>query len=122
FSHLNRRGTVFLRYMVGDVGALDHAACPHCGRGSVRLSSHTQRTGDIVKIRGALVNLGNLKGYLDQIQEIDEYRLVVSSEVESDPFSTDVLTLEIAPAASSAPDAVGEMLIAEIRKLTNLRA
>jgi len=76
-THLNRRGTVFLRYKVGDVGSLDHSPCPHCDRTSVRLSSTPVRTGDIVKIKGALVNLGNLKESLDAAREVDEYQIVV---------------------------------------------
>lgn len=121
FSHLNRRGTVFLRYKVGDMGSLDHSVCPHCGRGSVRLSSNTQRTGDIVKIRGALVNLGNLKNHLDKVMGLDEYRLVVSHDVPGDPFSMDKLTLQLAP-SPSAPNDLAEMLVNKIRELTNLRA
>ena len=31
-THLNRRGTVLLRFLVGDVVGLAHGPCPHCGR------------------------------------------------------------------------------------------
>jgi len=119
-THLNRRGTVFLRYKVGDMGALDHTACPHCGRTTVRLSSKPVRTGDIIKIKGALVNLGNLKAELDKIEQLEEYQIVVTSESETDPFSPDVLLVRLAPVAGSADD-FGSEIATLVTKLTNLR-
>lgn len=119
-THLNRRGSVFLRYMVGDVGALDHAPCPHCGRSSVRLSSTPTRAGDIIKIRGALVNLGALKEHLDRAAGIDEYRIVVASEVPDDPFSMDRLVIELALERDADAGLTGR-IAAEVTALTNLR-
>ena len=119
-THLNRRGTVFLRYLVGDVGSLDTSPCPHCGRTSARLSSQTVRTGDIVKIKGALVNLGNLKEALDQMAAVEEYQVVVQAQDASDPFSMDELVIRLAPAAGS-PDGFADRMIADVQRLTNLR-
>lgn len=119
-THLNRRGTVFLRYLIGDVAALDHAPCPHCGRTSVRLSSAPVRTGDIVKIKGALVNLGNLKAEFDRKQGIDEYQIVIRPENAADPFSMDELLIRIAPSRHSDP-AIAEHIAADVTRLTNLR-
>ncbi len=120
FSHLNRRGTVFLRYKVGDFGSLDHSVCPHCGRSAVRLSSNTMRTGDIIKIRGALVNLGNVQAQLDKMQAVDEYQLVVEPENSADPFSMDRFIIRLAPAVS-APADLPDRIIEQIFTLTNLR-
>ena len=119
-THLNRRGTVFLRYKVGDMGALDHSTCPHCGRTSVRLSSKPVRTGDIIKIKGALVNLGNLKAELDKIPELEEYQIVVTSESATDPFSPDVLKVRLAP-VDGAGKSIGADIAGLVIKLTNLR-
>lgn len=119
-THLNRRGTVFLRYKVGDVGSVDHSPCPHCGRTSVRLSSTPVRTGDIIKIRGALVNLGNLKEHLDRMSDLDEYQIVVSREIEDDPFSMDRLLIRIAPGIGAVQD-MGPRIAETVRSLTNLR-
>ena len=119
-THLNRRGTVFLRYLVGDIASLDHNVCPHCGRTSVRMSSSPVRSGDIVKIKGALVNLGNLKSELDRKQEIDEYQIVVRPEDETDAFSMDELLIRLAPARDS-DGSVAEQIAAEVMRLTNLR-
>jgi phenylacetate-coenzyme A ligase PaaK-like adenylate-forming protein len=119
-THLNRRGTVFLRYLVGDIASLDHSPCPHCGRTSVRMSSSPVRSGDIIKIKGALVNLGNLKSALDRKQEIDEYQIVVRPEDETDAFSMDELLIRLAPARDSE-GGVAEQIAAEVMQLTNLR-
>ncbi|MBV9538611.1 MAG: phenylacetate--CoA ligase family protein [Acidisphaera sp.] len=119
-THLNRRGTVFLRYLVGDVASLDHTPCPHCGRTSVRMSSAPVRTGDIVKIKGALVNLGNLKSEFDRKQEIDEYQIVVQPEDPSDAFSMDELLIRLAPTKNSEAS-VAEHIAHEVMRLTNLR-
>jgi phenylacetate-CoA ligase len=120
FTHLNRRGTVFLRYLVGDVASLDHSPCPHCGRTSVRMSSSPVRTGDIIKIRGALVNLGNLKEAFDSDQDIDEYQIVVRPENAADAFSMDEFVIRIAP-GKGTPHLLGERVAAEVTRLTNLR-
>lgn len=119
-THLNRRGTVFLRYKVGDMGSLDHSQCPHCGRTTVRLSSKPVRTGDIIKIKGALVNLGNLKSELDKLEVLEEYQIVVASESETDPFSPDVLRVRLAPVANAGAE-LGEDIANLVTKLTNLR-
>lgn len=119
-THLNRRGTVFLRYKMGDVGSLNHEPCPHCGRTSPRLSSKTSRTGDIIKVRGALVNLGNLKEEFDRMPGIDEYQIVVTSQDPADPFSMDELVVRLAPAQGHAAD-ISERMAEEVKRLTNLR-
>src|SRR4030067_762472 len=31
-THLDRRGTILVRYLVGDRVSLTHEPCPHCGR------------------------------------------------------------------------------------------
>lgn len=120
-THLNRRGSVFLRYEVGDVGSLDHSPCPHCGRTSVRLSSNPVRTGDIIKIRGALVNLGNLKEEFDRMPSLDEYQIVVTSQEPSNPFSPDELLIRIGPSQSYTGD-LTQVIAARVTELTNLRA
>ena len=106
--------------MVGDIASLDHRPCPHCGRTSARISSNPVRSGDIVKIKGALVNLGNLKSEFDRKQEIDEYQIVVRPEDPTDQFSMDELVIRLAPAKGSGGD-IGEQIAAEVTRLTNLR-
>ena len=55
-THLHRRGTVLLRYLVGDIVTLARTSCPHCGRAGDRVVATPRRTGSLVKCRGMLVN------------------------------------------------------------------
>jgi phenylacetate-coenzyme A ligase PaaK-like adenylate-forming protein len=97
FTHLIKRGTVLLRYLIGDRVAMEHGPCPHCGRTSPRVASDLTRSGDLVKIRGMLVNLRALKDWLEAHPQADEYQIVIRPENPDDPFSMDALVLRIAP-------------------------
>ncbi len=120
FTHLMRRGTLFLRYQVGDVVSLTNQTCPHCGRTSVRITSQPVRSGDIVKIKGTLVNLQVLKDRLDRFPALDEYQIVVQPVNSDDPFSMDELVIRIAPTPGEADD-VGVRITEEATKLVHVR-
>ena len=120
FTHLMRRGTLFLRYKVGDVVSLAHDVCPHCGRTSPRITSQPVRSGDIVKIKGALVNLQVLKSRLDHIADLDEYQIVVQPSDPSDEFSMDELLIRIA-AAPRFHEALSEKVREEAAAVTLVR-
>jgi len=120
FTHLNRRGTVFLRYLVGDVVSISHDTCPHCGRTAPRLTSQPTRTGSILKVKGTLVNLQNLSEELDRLPALDEYQIVIRPQVADDPFSLDEMIIRVALSASAASDAA-EQIAAKALQLTNVR-
>jgi phenylacetate-CoA ligase len=120
FTHLMRRGTLFLRYQVGDVVSLTHEPCPHCGRTSPRITSQPVRSGDIVKIKGTLVNLQVLKDRLDHFPALDEYQIVVQPVDAADPFSMDELVIRIAVTAGE-PDNVGSSVTEETTRLVHVR-
>lgn len=120
FTHLARRGTAFLRYLVGDEVVITNRTCPHCGRTAPRITSQPVRTGDVVKIKGTLVNLQMLKDRLDRVPGLDEYQIVVRPADASDPFSADELVLRVAVAATAAPG-FEDGLVAEATKLTMVR-
>jgi phenylacetate-CoA ligase len=109
FTHVYRRGTVFLRYLVGDVVSMTIATCPHCGRTSPRISSQPVRAGDIVKIKGTLVNLQNLKDELERLPAVEEYQIVVRPLDASDPFSMDELVIRLAVPADAVEAASAEV-------------
>jgi phenylacetate-CoA ligase len=120
FSHLNRRGTVFLRYLMGDVVSISHATCQHCGRTSPRLTSQPVRTGSIVKIKGTLVNLQNLSEELDRLSILDEYQIVVQPLDATDPFSLDEMVIRVAMSVNAGHDAA-EQISTKTLQLTNVR-
>ena len=101
-THLNRRGTVLLRYVAGDVVALTHALCPHCGRWEPRFLGSPYRVDGLTKVKGTLVNpavlLEGLSGLLSR--GVREYQVVISRETPRDPLSADVLRVRAACAES----------------------
>lgn len=120
FTHLMRRGTLFLRYKVGDIVSMTAATCPHCGRTSPRITSQPVRTGDIVKIKGTLVNLQSLKERLDTFSALDEYQIVVQPVDARDPFSMDELLIRIAVMPGQSDD-VATRVVEEATMLAHVR-
>ena len=55
-THLRRRGTVLLRYALGDISALSRERCRHCGSWTERLIAMPRRADALLKIKGTLVN------------------------------------------------------------------
>ena len=67
-THLDRRGTVLIRFLVGDTVSLTREPCPHCGRTSERVVGPVVRGGDLVKVKGMLINAGALVAALAAMQ------------------------------------------------------
>ena len=95
-THLDRRGTCLLRYVVGDICRLSYAACPECGGWEPRFDLIPYRTGGIVKVKGTLINVSALYEILSSIDGIEEYEIVAQKVDLSDPFSEDVLLIRVA--------------------------
>ena len=97
-THLNRRGTVLPRYAAGDVVALTHKPCPHCGRYEPRFLGSPYRVDGLTKVKGTLVNpavlLEGLSGLLGR--GVKEYQVVITRETPADPLSADVLRVRAA--------------------------
>jgi len=119
FTHIYRRGTVFLRYLVGDIVAMTTAICPHCGRTCPRISSEPVRSGDIVKIKGTLVNLQVLKDELDQFPDIEEYQIIVRPLDPDDEFSMDDLVIRLA--GSAGREEIARAVIERATSLVHVR-
>ena len=118
-SHLNRRGTVLLRYRVGDISALRDDPCPDCGRTGLRFVMPPTRIGGIVKIKGTLVNPQHLDEILTRLPGVEEYQCVVSRSNPDDPFSMDQLVLRIA-APSESRKKLAEMIPETIRRVIEI--
>ncbi|HUT50864.1 MAG TPA: AMP-binding protein [Alphaproteobacteria bacterium] len=97
-THLNRRGTVLLRYAVGDISALTRETCPGCGATTERLTLAPRRADALVKIKGMLVNPEPVLARLSGDMAIAAFRLTVEHADPADPLSRDVLRLRVAPA------------------------
>ena len=105
-SHLNRRGTLLLRYSTGDLSVLSRSACPHCGATTDRFTEMPQRADDLVKIKGMLVNPTVVEAAVLAVEGVSEYQALVERENMADPFSMDRLRIRIAgtaPLSDKAP-------------------
>jgi phenylacetate-coenzyme A ligase PaaK-like adenylate-forming protein len=110
-SHLNRRGTVLLRYVVGDVSALTWTPCPDCGFTGPRFTRPPRRTGGLVKVKGTLVNVAALHDALLGLAGLEEHQVVLTKADPADPYSADTLLIR---AAAAVRDRAG--VAAEIRR------
>ena len=95
-THLDRRGTVLIRFTVGDTVSIDHATCPHCGRNSERVVGPVVRTKDLVKVKGMLINPAVLLETLQGLPGIEELQVVVAKVDANDPFSMDEMVVRVA--------------------------
>ena len=119
-THLDRRGTVLLRYITGDLNAISNETCPHCGRQGPRVVTNTIRTADLVKLKGTLINPDFIKEAIATVDGIEEYQIVFTKEHPDDPYSGDKLLLRVA----SQPDQqerVKTQLIAKVAEAAEMR-
>ncbi len=102
-THLDRRGTVLLRYALGDMTALTREPCPHCGAETDRFIEMPSRADDLVKVRGMLINPGSVAQALLADGRIDEFQVVIDREDPEDALSMDVMRLRLAPRPGADP-------------------
>ncbi|MEI2385159.1 hypothetical protein [Breoghania sp. JC706] len=110
-THLDRRGTVMLRYALGDMARLTRERCPHCGALTERLVSMPRRTDGFVKIRGKLVDPQVLSDALAGEAAVADFQALVEKEEEGDVLSRDRLRIKIAP--TGEPDETLSRRLAE---------
>jgi len=94
-THLHRRGTVFIRYLVGDLIALRMGECPHCGRLGEQIVQSPRRTGSLLKVKGMLINPDLILEALSADSAIREYQLIVRKTDPADPDSMDQLIVRL---------------------------
>jgi phenylacetate-CoA ligase len=95
-THLDRRGTVLLRFAIGDLTAISHEVCPDCGRQGPRIVTNTVRTFELVMFNGALLNPDIIKEAIATVDGIEEYQIVFTRQRQDDPFSPDALLVRVA--------------------------
>ena len=121
-THLNRRGTVLVRYVLGDLVQLTEKPCPHCGRAGGRVVSQPVRTGRLAKIRGTLVNVDQIGHQLSAVPGLAEYQIILDHEDPDDRLSMDVLIVRAAANAgwaSKQPELVRE-IATRVKSVTNV--
>jgi phenylacetate-coenzyme A ligase PaaK-like adenylate-forming protein len=119
-THLHRRGTVLLRYLVGDIVALSREPCPICGRAGERVTATPRRTGNLVKCRGMLVNTEVILDTLSAVPAIGEYRVVFVGGESAAAMDRLVIRIERAEDAADRA-ALAEDVATRVRAAVSLR-
>jgi phenylacetate-coenzyme A ligase PaaK-like adenylate-forming protein len=114
-THIDRRGTVLLRYIVGDLAAQEWGVCPHCGRSGARLlvstgSSYAVRSEDVLRVDGRAINTESVKNQLASIKGLVEYQLVVEKEDPENRFSPDRVIIRLSVAGRMREDVEREVM------------
>jgi phenylacetate-CoA ligase len=102
-SHMRRRGTLLLRYAVGDLGVRSTARCPHCGRVTERILGTPRRADDLTKIRGMLVNPALALAAVEGVAAVRDFRFEIS---RSGALGMDVFVLTVVAEPGAAPEAL----------------
>jgi phenylacetate-coenzyme A ligase PaaK-like adenylate-forming protein len=114
-THLDRRGTVLLRYLLGDKVQITYQNCENCGRGGGRIVAHKGREGRFTKIRGNLVNIDELLKVLAEDKSIVEYQVEIHKQVKTDPLSLDELTVRVVPGSACDTKEIAKKVVSAIR-------
>lgn len=119
-THLDRRGTVLIRFLVGDIVSMTREPCPACGRTGDRVLGPVVRRDDLVKVKGMLINPSVLLDALDGIAEAEELQVVVRREVDADPYSMDEIVVRLA-CSGAVREAIGRDVISRVQAAVQVR-
>jgi phenylacetate-CoA ligase len=118
-THLDRRGTVLIRCLVGDVVSIARDPCPHCGRTAERIVGPVTRGKDLVKVKGMLVNPALLLARLQAVPGIAEFQLVVGRP--HGDLGMDDMLLRLAPHPRADAEAVAAEAVAAAQAAVGVR-
>jgi phenylacetate-CoA ligase len=108
---------VLLRFAMGDHAALSHEPCEFCGRTSARVVTGPSRVGDIVKVKGTLVNLAAIADRVETSGGVEEFQVVVDRIDGADRLLVRVATTDGTPPAGEAFQAI-EAAVRDVAHLT----
>lgn len=120
FSHIDWRGTVFIRYWTGDLiqGGLIHDRCPKCGYTFVRMRGPIARAEkDFTKIKGTLVPLQGLVAGIRDTPGVRNCQVVLQRE---DRDGRDRMTIRLLLEAGANADGVSEAVRRNVRGATEV--
>ncbi|MSP31592.1 MAG: phenylacetate--CoA ligase family protein [Pseudolabrys sp.] len=120
-THLHRRGTVLLRYLVGDIVTLSRAPCPICNREGERVVGAPRRTGNLVKCRSMLVNTDIIVDVLAALDSIRAFQIVFMREPRSEARDQLVIRIERSEHGKSDETTIREIVTRRLREAISLR-
>jgi phenylacetate-coenzyme A ligase PaaK-like adenylate-forming protein len=115
FSHIDFRGTAFLRYYTGDLiaGGVRWEICPHCGLTYPIMYPPIMRAKkDFTKLKGTRVALMELLSAVRDTTGVYQFQAILDKETPGDEFSRDKLVIRLAVQDGYGFDAVA----AEVKK------
>jgi len=113
-THLQRTGTVLLRYALGDSSVLSRERCAHCASWTDRLVAMPRRIDSLLKIKGTLVNPDVLVQAAESVLQGREFQFVISRA----PDGVDSLTVKLPREAA----ALGEPLSKAVKQASGVTA
>ena len=119
-THLDRRGTVLLRYITGDLNAISNEPCPHCGRQGPRVVTNTVRTAELVNLKGTLINPDIIKEAIATVEGVEEYQIVFTKERLDDPYSGEKLVVRVA-SQTNQRERVQAQLVQKVAEAAEMR-
>lgn len=115
FSHIDWRGTVFLRYFTGDLvlGGVNWQRCEHCGLTYPLMHPPIARAKkDFTKLKGTRVSILELVSSIRDTAGVYQFQVVLDKERAGDEFSRDRLVIRLAVQDGHTFEQVAE----EVRK------
>jgi phenylacetate-coenzyme A ligase PaaK-like adenylate-forming protein len=115
FSHIDWRGTAFLRYYTGDLiaGGVRWRRCENCGLTYPIMYPPIMRAKkDFTKLKGTRVSLMELISAVRDTPGVYQFQAVLDKEVAGDEYSRDKLLIRVAVQDGFEFDAVAD----EVRK------
>ncbi len=126
YTPLDGRGTIVLRYRTGDLiqGGITRAPCPVCGRTVPRVSSvigraSNQKTFNLSKVKGTLVDFNSFSAVLGDDPDIEEWQLVIKKQ-NDDPLEVDEIWLYVCVNARKDEAAVEKEIRERILRATEV--
>ena len=126
-THLNRTGTVLLRYVIGDNAAITHEPCPLCGRTGMRMqvavgSTYASRTSELINLKGTLINPEIMRDEIANTAGVAEYQIVMTKKDPSDPYSGDELIIKVGALPSRPEAEIEGELVQRMQRAVEMRA
>jgi phenylacetate-CoA ligase len=123
FSHLDFRGTIFLRFLTNDVAeqGIITERCA-CGRSSPRIMSPIGRMDDystkldITRVKGTNLDLNALDDLLADMKGLDVYQAIITKVDPEDAYSLDELVVK-AGTGKGKERKIAEKIVARIKNI-----
>lgn len=123
FTHVDWRGTVFVRYWTGDLiqGGHYHEKCPKCGYTFFRMYGPIARADkDFTKVKGVQVALQQLVTVARDTPGVRNCQIILEKEDNRDMLGRDIVTVRVVPDKTTPRNEIENSLKQRIQYATEL--